>query len=635
MLRSPKTWIAATWLVSFCVTLAWLWRLTMLFDSDSYYHLAIAREYARRGLFSELEWARFSVMRHGFGDKELLFHLLLAPFAAGTDPVFGGKLAMACLTATIMATLARIAIEPLGVRGLWVPALLLCGSMSFDLRIIRLRPELLALLLLLWTVHALAFRRYWMVGILAGLFALAYTAVHALLGACVLCFVCALWLDKKPRFRMLLFPLLGAALGLALHPHFPHNLRIFYLQNVLFWRYADHADVGSEIQALGLLRWLRFDWPLLLGVSILALSLDRSASVQQPTAHERESAWFYTMVALAFCAGFIHSGRFALYAVPFSLLALAWQARLHGLRLGSHLRRLGSGAPRSWLVLGLLICIAALLTEAELTHVVDQNGCLWPALRSQLEALGRAMPVGARVAAPWGASEDYVYFAPQGRYLNLLDPIFMRVEHPMAYDTQRRMFDGQLFDVPLALIDGLDSDYIAFNAPSLPRLHRQLLHDPRVVPLIAGGHALYRVEPGRNRSFVLDYRVGDTRESVTNASGRSYPRKRDARARQVEAFIDTGRVAGAHQCRWFAPVSPLTAGATYEFDASAMASVWLGEAQLLRVKEGPSTLMEGHQSLSIGQGRRLQMPAGASVQQLSIEVCSGAVPAVFYLLRLE
>jgi hypothetical protein len=485
----------------------------------------------------------------------------------------------------------------------------------------------LALVLLLWTVQALSYRRYFVASVLAGLFALAYTAVHALLGACLLCFGCALWIDRKPRFRMLLFPLLGAALGLALHPHFPHNLRVFYLQNVLFWRYADQADVGSEIQALGLLSWLRFDWPLLLGVATLALSLERTVNVQQSTAHVRESAWFHSAVALAFCAGFIRSGRFALYALPFSLLALGWLARLHGWRLGSHLQRLGSSAPRSWLVLSLLICSAAPLTAAELTRLVDRGGCVWPALRSQLEALGRVMPEGARVAAPWSGTEDYIYFAPQGRYLNVLDPIFMRVAHPLAYDTQRRLFAGELVDVPLALVSVLDSDYIAFNAPSLPRLHRQLLQDPRMLPLIAGGHALYHVEPDRNRSFVLDYRVSDSRESLASGPARSYPRQRDARGRRVEAFVDTGRVAGAHQCRWFAPVSQLMAGATYEFDASAKASVWLGEERVLRVL--------GPRSLSIGRGQRLQIPVGAPIPQVSIEMCSGAVPGAFYLLRLD
>jgi hypothetical protein len=221
VLRSPNTWFAASWLIGFGATLAWSWRLSMFFDTDSYYHLAIAREYARHGVLSDLPWARFSVMRHGFGDKDLLFHLLLAPFTAAFDPLFGGKILIAGLTALILGTLALSASEALGPSGTWLPVLLLFGSLSFDLRIIRLRPELLALLLLLWTLRAIQQRRYaWLVP-LAAAFALAYSAVHPLLGVSALCFACALWLERKPQPRMLLFPLLGAALGLGLHPHFP------------------------------------------------------------------------------------------------------------------------------------------------------------------------------------------------------------------------------------------------------------------------------------------------------------------------------------------------------------------------------------------------------------------------------
>jgi hypothetical protein len=624
MLRSPKTWVAACWVVSFGAMLAWLWQLSMLFDSDSYYHLAIAREYARRGVFSDLEWARFSVMRHGFGDKELLFHLLLVPFAAGSNPVFGAKLAMACLSATIAATLAQIAVRAMGVLGLAIPALLLGGSIAFDLRLIRLRPELLALLLLLWTIHALSVRRYRSAAALALCFALAYTALHALLGACLLCFLCALWLDRKPSFGILLWPLLGALIGLALHPHFPHNLRIFYLQNVQYWRFADQADVGNEIQALGWLRWLRFDWPLLLGIGVLAFALERTPVVQPPDSTPRASAWFFSSVALAFCAAFVHSGRFALYALPFSLLALCWLVRLHGLSLDQRLRRLGPSAPRTWLAIALVICIAAPLTAAELSQVADRGGCLWPAQRRQLEALGRAMPDAARVAAPWSVSEDYIYFAPQGRYLNLLDPVFMRFAHPHAYLTQRRLFAGELFDIAPALYGELDSDYIAFNAPSQPKLHEQLQHDPRFVPLIAGGHALYHVELGRDHGFVLDYHVGASRESALSSSA-VYPRDHDPRARRVEAFVDTTRLPGSERCRWFA--TPASRTTSYEFDASGAAQVWLDAKPVHRVA--------GHARLLIGSGERLEIAASERTQQLSIEVCSGTARAVFYLRRLD
>src|SRR6266571_4773486 len=65
-------------------------RLPVLYDADGYYHLAVARAYAERGVFHTLDWARFSVMHDGFGDKEFLFHVLLIPFARLGDPTAGG-----------------------------------------------------------------------------------------------------------------------------------------------------------------------------------------------------------------------------------------------------------------------------------------------------------------------------------------------------------------------------------------------------------------------------------------------------------------------------------------------------------------------------------------------------------------
>jgi hypothetical protein len=620
VLRSPKTWFVASWLAGFGITLGWLWRLAMLFDSDSYYHLAIAREYARRGVLSDLPWARFSVMRHGFGDKELLFHLLLAPFSAAFDPVLGAKFVIAGLVATILATLALSASEALGPAGLWLPALLLFGSLSFDLRIIRLRPELLALLLFLWTLRALQRRRYARLLPLSAAFALAYSAVHALLGVCALCFACAFWLERKPQPRMLLYPLLGTALGLGLHPHFPHNLRILYLQNVMFWRFTGSADVGAEITSLGFGRFLAFDWPLLLGLLVLAASLEHSS--ERPTPDARESAWFFSAAALAFGALFTHSARFALYALPLGLLALAWSLRAHGWQLAERLRGFGRNAPRSWLVLALLCCVAAPRTAAALTDVVDRGGCVWPALRSQLEALGRAMPPGAKVAATWSSAEDYLYFAPQGRYLNVLDPIFMRAADARAYDVQRRLFEAEVIDVPLALRRDLDSDYIAFSARSLPALHEQLLHDPRLVPLIAGGHVLYRVAADRGQAFTLQLRVADSREGLQRGGGRAYPLLADPRARGLEGIVDTARVAGAGRCLWFAP-DALVPG-DYEFDANGVAEIWNGEQRLLSVP--------AQRRLVLGRGERVSISADLAAT-IQIKVCSGSTPTQLYLLR--
>jgi hypothetical protein len=199
----------------------------------------------------------------------------------------------------------------------------------------------------------------------------------------------------------------------------------------------------------------------------------------------------------------------------------------------------------------------------------------------------------------------------------------MRAADPAAYEVQRRLFAAQLADVPLALRRDLDSDYIAFSAPSLPALQAQLSNDPRVTALIAGGHALYRVDADRNRAFVLQLRAADSRAVLLQGGGRVYPRLAEPAARAVEGFIETARVDGAQRCLWFSPEA--LAPGDYEFDASGDASVWQGEQRLLSVS--------AHTPLVLGRGPRAHVSLDSG--PLHIQVCSGPIPAWFYLLRRD
>jgi len=620
---STALWPLATiWSVAFGAVLTFLWPLALLYDSDSYYHLAIARAYLQEGLLSELPWARFSAMSHGFGDKELLFHLLLLPAAALPDPVLGAKVTLAALDATILTSLACLARRAVGPTGLVLPALALFGSLSFDLRVIRLRPELLALFLLLWTVHALSTRRAALAGLCACAFALAYTAFHALLGVCALCFVLHAWLDRKPSYRLLGYPVVGATAGLLVHPHFPHNLRIFYLQNVEFWRYQHTSDVGNEILPLGVARWLSFDWPLLIGCAILAATLRRAPRLDRAA---RVAGLSVCVCALPFMLLFVHSSRFAVYALPLALLAAAWLVRLLGFQLDARLWLRGEPGPRSALALGLLACIAVPHTAAALEAHVDREGCLWPALRNQLARLARALPDGAKVAATWDSSEDYIYFAPQGRYLNLLDPLFMRSAHPRAYESQRALFAGERADVPLTLRAELDSDYLAFAERKHPALQARLESDPRLEALVREGHALYRVRPDRASSFVRDFRVAASRALLSQPTAARYPRHASRAGREIEAIVDTARVSerNADGCTFFGPLENSDGPGRYELGTSAPTRVWIGE-QAQTIASSARVL--------IGSGSSLHVPALADV---AIELCSEGKPAQFYLLRRD
>ena len=134
------------WAISFAIAApllaAFFTRNPQLYDNDAYYHLAVARAYFREGLIDDLRWARFSAMADGFGDKEVLFHLLLAPFAGlARDPVRGGQMALTLLLAALFATLSVAARRTLGGWAILLPWWLAFSSTELAWRWVRLRPS--------------------------------------------------------------------------------------------------------------------------------------------------------------------------------------------------------------------------------------------------------------------------------------------------------------------------------------------------------------------------------------------------------------------------------------------------------------------------------------------------------------
>src|SRR5262249_13396036 len=107
-------------------------RLPVLYDADGYYHLAVARAYAERGILHTLDWARFSVMHDGFGDKEFLLHVLLIPFARLGDPTTGAFMALAGFSAVVAALLAGAGLRAIGAWGVVLPLLVFAGATDFS-----------------------------------------------------------------------------------------------------------------------------------------------------------------------------------------------------------------------------------------------------------------------------------------------------------------------------------------------------------------------------------------------------------------------------------------------------------------------------------------------------------------------
>jgi hypothetical protein len=198
--------MAAT-LASFAVCLGMLLALyapsPLLHDTDAYYHLGVAREYAEHGVVDELPWFRFGLLSEHFGDKEVLFHILLMPFSDTAKVNWGGRLALALLGALNLALIAHLALRAVGAWGLLVPFWLTVGSAEVAWRLVRLRPEHLSLFILLLALWAAGRGRYRWLGLLGFLYALSYTAAHAFVGLFAILFVVISWAERRWEWTLL------------------------------------------------------------------------------------------------------------------------------------------------------------------------------------------------------------------------------------------------------------------------------------------------------------------------------------------------------------------------------------------------------------------------------------------------
>jgi hypothetical protein len=619
----------------------------LLPDTDSYYHLAIGREIAAHGVLHNLPWVRFSAFQHGFGDKELLFHLLLAPFggAAGrTDPRLAGALALACFVGLLGAVLAFLGARAAGWPGLALPFFLAYAATTMTTRWVRLRPELLSLVLLLLVLWSIVRRRPRWVGALSALYALGYTAFQALLGLVGLIFLFLGVVRRRWEWDFLLYAVLGVGLGLVVHPNFPKNLEIWMLQSIAILRVRDPGDIGSEIFPDSTATVLFGNLAWFLAAAALWQSPPRRGTAGEaadggagsagsapakagPRLEDADlvgrAADAFGVAAGAFGLLYLLSERFAHYFYPLATLWMLFELRRRGRAPG---RWIKVGGHRLPLAAALAVCLLAgwpAATRARRWVRLSSDPGPRAVALADRAALSRALPPGARVAAHWGHTPIYLFWAPQALYLNVLDPVFMAVPFPAAYARQRAVFDGSEPDVPLAVEQTLASDFVVCSeqGPETAKVVSRLAADPRAASLHRGFNAVFRMLPSANRDFVLDWRAERPRAT--------YPRLPSGQGGLFEGYVDARRLVAAGNCLEVSHAEELAVAAqvTFELAPSGPSRLALDGKTLV------ATTASLHALLGRGLVVPLTLPAGKHL--LSVVTCPDAEPpgrTGFYLL---
>jgi len=604
-------------------------RFPVLPDADSYYHLAVARAYAEHGLFYRPDWARFSIMHDGFGDKELLFHVLLIPFTRLADPTRGGVVALALLGALIAALLAHQAMAAVGRWGLAIPLLVFGSAADFMLRAIRLRPELLSLLLILIAIPLASRRRSALLAVVAFLYTLGYTAFQAFLGLCLLFFVYTLWVERRAEWRIAVYPGIGVALGLLLHPHFPANVRVWLVQNVSFFVQNATVDPGPEILPPTTRETLLLNLGWWAGLLVLWRSRSRVAA----PCEDRRLSDFTLLAAAAFGLLYLLMYRFIVYAVPLVTLALLRSMQAAGEAPGRFTRLAARGRVPFALAFSLCLLSAAPLTRLGLGRMQAAMSRVWrPDMRADWEAFARAMPDGAKVAAPWAATEAFVFWAPRAAYLNVLDPLFMAARDAATYRLYLDLFEGREPDIPLLATSRLDSEFYADDG-QYPFAKARLALDPRVAHLHDGITFLYRFLEGRNADFLLDWKVlpegapmPPPPDLVADPALPLYPRAATERERAVEGYVDGRRLGAAAGCIGFARAEDVERATRLVLEVSPY-----GSAEVY-ADDRPTAAIPSPRAAVLGRGVVLSLALDPGRHRLAIRTCPAEGQVGFYAL---
>ena len=238
--------------------------------------------------------------------------------------------------------------------------------------------------------------------------------------------------------------------------------------------------------------------------------------------------------------------------------------------------------------------------------------------------------------ATWQSTPLYLFWAPQGRYVNVLDPVFLAAVDPDAHAAQSEIFSGEAPDPVMLAADALDSEFIVYSPRAVAaRLTDRLSADPRVEVLHRQVHTVFRIRPLQVSPFILDWRLVPSGESLPVSMESSidewlaYPRLDDSTLASLEGYVDVTRLADTNSCVALVHdlISSVPRTGALEFAASGPSTVWLDDSVILQDL--------GSDGAVLGRGSVLQFEMSDERKRLTILTCPGAGGSEggFYLLQ--
>lgn len=448
-----------------------------LYDADGYLHIRMAEFLKDSGPRYNFHWARFSTFNGNFADKDFLYHLLLIPFTFFKDIFFGVKIAafiFACLLFLGFYFVLR------RYSSVAAPFFLLAFFFSglFLETISSPRPLTIVILITLLGMHFIIEKRYSWIFFTA----LFYSLIHVT-SPLIICYALIIeivrYFDKKEFYsKTILFSFLGVLTGFLVHPNFPNNLLVFYLNSVLVPLYTIKTGVlelGAEFFPLHTREYL-LQYPMVI-IGVISIIYIAISKMPKP---RFETKAFLALAGIFFALSFTCK-RYLGHGYLIMLLAFSCY-------MSDFLQAKKTFAKPALLVIFALSLILAMNSF----NAVRYSAFVARIINGHYEAAGRWMekniPQGELIFhANWSDSQYFIGLNPKDDYFVTLDPVYMYNKNPELYKLYRDVSFGRTNDPYTVLKDTFKAKYGYAGKNYFNGLIEQIRKDSRFTILAEDG----------------------------------------------------------------------------------------------------------------------------------------------------
>jgi len=415
-------------------------------------------------------WARFSTFNGNFADKDFLYHLVLIPFTFFKDIFFGVKVAAFIFAAALFLGFYLILKRYADKRILWFFLACFFLSSHFLETISSPRPLTLVILINLLAMHFIIQRRHLCL-FFTGIF---YSLIHVT-SPLIICYALIIetvrYFDKKEFYlKAVIFSFLGILAGFLVHPNFPNNFLVFYLNSILVPIYTMKTGVlelGAEFFPFNTREYF-LQYPLII-ISLISIIYIAVLKMPKP---RFETKVFMALGMVFFILSFTCQ-RYLSHGYLIMLMAFACYVSDF------------MGAKNSFSKLSLAaIFLLIILLGAGSFKGARYNALVAKVINGHYEAAGRWMekniPEGELIFhANWSDSQYFIGLNPKDDYFVTLDPVYMYNKNPALYKIYRDVSFGKTKDPYIILKDTFNVKYGYAGKNYFSGLVEQIRKDPR------------------------------------------------------------------------------------------------------------------------------------------------------------